>query len=220
MIKKLFFILIFLFFSNNSSFAADCSSIDINPQITLLSSYGKLVYDYTKTTEEITSLANSLNISEKDLFASGLSTVNINFDIEINTIGQPIGNSEFCVVPTSIKIFLGLDSPTIYISNELEKNSCHYNIVLRHEQTHQQINKKTLEYYLPLFKNSATKISQTIKPIHITDIESIRPSIKALTEIYNKKLTPLVDYIKKEMLIQQLKLDNPQNYLFESSICP
>ena len=220
MMKKLFFILTTFIFAPHLSFAADCSAVPVNPQIKITASYGKLTYDNTKNTAEITEMAKKFNLVERGLFASGLSTVNVNFDITINTLGNLIGNSEFCVVPTDINIFLGLEKPTVYLSNELNKDSCAYNLVLRHEKIHQQINKTTLEYYLPIFKDGATAIIKKIKPVHITNIDDIEKTTGDLTKLYNEKLTPLVDFIKKEMLSEQQKLDNPGNYQFESSLCP
>lgn len=219
MTKKLFFILIFSCFLPRHVFAADCSSYEVNPKISMTSSFGQLTYNHEKTSSEITSLAKSLNISEQGIFASGLSTVNINFDIEVYTVGKPAENSAFCIIPTEIKIFLGLDSPTIYLANGIANNTCKYNVVLHHEQVHQQINQSVLEYYLPLFKQSAAKIASTLKPVYISDINDAQKAIKQITETYNQKLLPLVNYIKKEMLTEQQKLDNQQNYLFESALC-
>ncbi|MBE6444014.1 MAG: hypothetical protein E7020_05040 [Alphaproteobacteria bacterium] len=217
--KNLFFILTTFFFISSSSLAADCSFLNVDPKITIKSSYGKLNYDTSKTTKEITNIAKKFNLVETGLFASGLSTVNVNFDITINTFSNIMGNSEFCVTPTEVIIFLGLENPTIYLSKELSQNSCQYNVVLRHEKVHQQINKSTLEYYLPLFKKSVTSIIKKIRPIHVSDINNIKNATAELTKIYNKKLTPLVNYIKKEMLTEQQKLDNPNNYHYENSLC-
>jgi hypothetical protein len=218
MTKKLFFILIFSLFICKQSISADCLDIDINPQIKIISSYGKLSYDTGKNTYQITELAKKFNLVENGVFASGLSTVNINFDVTTNTIGKPVSDY-FCVIPTEINIFLGLDNPIIYLSKELEKNSCEYKLVLRHEQTHQQINKTTLEYYLPLFKEAVLKIVKKTSPILIKNINELEKSTGELSIKYNNKITPLVDFIKKEMLNEQRKLDNPNNYLFEDSLC-
>ena len=219
MIRKLFFILTTLFFMNNYSYAANCSNIVVNPKISIKSSYGKLTYNNQKSTAEITTLAKKFNLVENDFFASGLSTVNFSFDITISSLGNPVGNSEFCVTPTDVTIFLALESPVIYLSNELKKNTCEYNLVLRHEQTHQQINKKTLEYYLPYFADAATKIIKNIRPIYTRDINKIEAATALMTKHYNQKLTPLVDFIKKETLKEQQKLDNSENYNYESTIC-
>lgn len=219
MTKILFFILTIQFFLSTNSLAVECSSLPVTPKITITSSYGKLTYDYSKNISEITSMAKKFNLVETGLFASGLSTVNVNFDITINSIGHPIGNSEYCVIPSEIIIFLGLDKPTIYISKDLEKDSCEYKQVLHHEKIHQQINKTTLEYYLPMFKKTSTEIINKTKAIHSTSIDDIEKITGDLTRYYNKKLSPLVNFIKKEMLSEQQKLDSPTNYLYESNLC-
>ena len=64
-----------------------------------------------------------------------------------------------------------LDKKIVKLSKELKENSCEYNIVMQHEKTHQQINKKTLEYYLPLFKSASTTIIKSIKPVSIKNAD-------------------------------------------------
>lgn len=219
MMKKLFFMLIFLFLSKNS-LAADCSSLTLNPKIKVTSSFGKLLYDNSKNTSEITEKAKLFNLVETGEFAGGLSTVTINFDITINTLGQMMEDNSYCVVPTEINIFLGLDSPVIYISNDIPQDSCRYKITRYHEQTHQQINKKTLEYYIPIFKAASKAIVKKITPVQIQNIDDMEQATASLTKKYNSKINPLVNFIKKEMLLQQQKLDNPKNYKFEGKLCP
>ena len=219
MMKKLFFILTISNFIWSHSFASTCSSVDTNPTIKLNSSFGKLLVDESKNTSQLTEIAKNYNIVEQGLFASGLSTVNVNFDITVNVLAHPSKNKKYCVKPTDIEIFLGFVSPIIYISNELKKDSCEYNQVLFHEQTHHQINKSTLEYYLPMFKEVASAIIKKTPIPEIDDPNKIEDAINFLTETYNQKLSPLVDYIKNEMLKEQQKLDNPENYQYEAEIC-
>ena len=219
MSKKLFFILTLLLFIQQPVWAIDCSCIKPETTVKLTSSYGKLAINHNKKLSEITNLAKSLNLVENGLFASGFSTANITFDIMINALGTPVSGG-FCVVPTNISLFLGLDSPTIYLAKELNENTCEYNMVLRHEQTHQQINKSTLEYYLPLFKDAASQIAQNIKPVPVADVNDIKDAITELTKTYNKKMTPVINFIKKEILTEQKKLDNPENYTYENALCP
>lgn len=217
--KKLFFILTTLIFFTSTAFCSDeCVDIPINPEIKLISSFGKLNIDNTKSKEELTSLAKENNYVEEGLFANGLSTADINFDITLKTSVET-KNDKQCIIPKEVNIFLGFNIPMIYISKELIKDSCEYNVVLRHEQTHQQINKKTLEYYLPLFKSASTTIIKSIKSFNIEKTENLNKATDDYINLYNQKLTPLVDFIKKEILIQQQKLDNPDNYKYENSLC-
>ena len=218
--KKLFFILTTLIFLSSSAFSNDdCFTIQNNPQIKIFSSYGKLTYDKTKSKEELTQLTKQHIFVENGLFANGLSTANINFDITLKTYIQETNNSTLCVLPKEITIFLGIENPIIYLSKDLKEKSCEYNIVLKHEKTHQQINKKTLEYYLPFFKNTAISIIKNLKPLTITDHQDLDKTTNEYIKLYNQKLTPLVDFIKKEIAEQQQKLDNPDNYKYENSLC-
>lgn len=217
--KKLFFILIFATFFHIDVFAADCSSVASNPTVTVFYSFGHLIYDNTKQVSEITSMAKKFNLVESGIFAEGLATADINFDISMTSTAQPIDIGEFCVVPSQINIFLGISKPTIYLANTLQKGSCKYNVVLRHEKTHQQINKTALEYYLPIFKAAVTKLSQQITPTYITNTNQIESTTRILTENLNAKITPLVDFIKKEIATEQFKLDNKENYKYEGLLC-
>jgi len=162
MTKKLFFILTIAFFITSKAYSSDCSSMNKTPLINVTSSYGSLIINNNKTYTEITDMAKKQNLIENNLFANGLSTVNINFDISVQIKATPLETNSFCINPTEINLFLGLDSPTIYIAKELQPNSCKYNQTLRHEQIHHQINKTTLQYYLPLFKQASFKIIKSI----------------------------------------------------------
>ena len=217
--KKLFFILTFLFFLSFNVWAADCSDITFEPEITVSYSFGNLTYDKSKSISEITILSRKINQNESSSFAEGLSTVDVTFRVAATTTIQPVGINKFCVIPSKIDIFIGLSNPTIYLANSLVEGSCKYNIVLRHEQTHQQINKTTLEYYLPIFKAAVTNIIKKSPAIMINETNQIEPVTKDLTEIYNKTLLPLVDFIKKEISKEQLKLDNQTNYKYEYNLC-
>ena len=217
--KKLFFILIFSIFFASSSLSSECDSIAFYPKIEMFSSYGKLQYDTSKNISQITDIANKYGLIEKNLFASGLATVDISTDISTETIGQPQKNGMICVYPTKVRLFLGFSNPLIYISNTLKPKSCEYNVVLRHEQTHQFINKEMLDYFLPLFRTAITQIVINTPPIQISSINQVDEASRFLTEEYNKQLLPLVDFFKQEMIYEQRHLDNTQNYIHEKSLC-
>lgn len=219
--KKLFFILTSLFLSGSQTAAAafDCAQIKSSPAIVFTTSYGKLTYDYTKNNDQITSVASRYGIAEKGLFASGLATVNVIWEITVNTMGKVYGDYDVCVVPTEINVFIGFDQPTIFISRDLVKNSCEYNVVMRHEQTHQQINKSALDYFLPLFQDAVEKIADTVKPLKVAYITQIDDATNRLTRQYNRKLAPLIEVFKEELLLEQSKLDNHTNYRHEKELC-
>lgn len=212
----------FLQIPNISSVSANsvvCNELESVPAIELTTSYGKLKYDYSKNNKQLTKLAAKHGIAEKGLFASGLATVNVSWEISVNTVGKVYDKNNICVVPTSLNVFIGFSEPTIYISKQLRRKSCEYNVVSRHEQTHQQINKTTLDYFMPLFEEALEKIAANVKPERVSLISEIDRGTSVLTQKYNKKLAPLIEIFKQELMTEQGKLDNKANYEYENSLC-
>ena len=220
--KKLFFILTissFFYFFSTTSQAADCSEYQSVPQIIFGSSYGKLRYDTSLDNQGITQIAKNYNTIEKGLFASGLATVNVKLKIDLETYTEIRSDYDICVIPDKLHVFIGFVDPVIYISNELPRDSCEYNVVLRHEQTHQQINKSSLDYFIPLFQDAIEKIAGTVPPRHIGSLSEADAATELLIKSYNRKIAPLVNVFKKELLLEQAKLDNSANYEHEKQIC-
>ncbi len=218
--KKLFFILILSLFVPEKIFAADCADNYVPPHIEIFSSYGKLQYDTSKNIVQLTEIAKKYGLSEQGLFASGLSTVDISTDISVNTLGKPTDDKKICVYPTSIRLFIGFANPLIYISDTIKPHSCEYKVVLRHEQTHQYINKEMLDYFLPLFSEAFIRIVRSTPPVLINNINEVNAASQILTEEYNRKLQPLIEFFKKEMIAEQQRLDNADNYSYEKKLCP
>lgn len=228
--KKLFFILTFSIFLisaftivGRASAASDkkdvCSSIKVNPEIVFTTSYGKLKYDFSYNQQGLTTLGKKYGILEKGLFASGLAVVGVNWEISVNTISRVVNDYDICVVPTSVTVFIGYQDPTIFIANQLRAGTCEYNVVVRHEQTHHQINKAALEYFIPKLKEAITAIAQNIKPYHIDSASKIDDATTKLTDAYITEIEPLVYNFKTELMHEQGKLDNHTNYKLEGDLC-
>lgn len=197
-----------------------CNGLKVDPEINITTSYGQLSYDFSHNTKQISRIAANTGHQENALFATGLATIVIKGEYEVGTSALPLENrGGYCVVPKVINIFVGFTTPRIYISNELEENSCTYNLVLLHERTHQRINKSTLDYFLPMFKKAAMEISRDIKPRKIRASRQIDEATNNITEEFSNKFEKVVDIFKKELAIEQGKLDNNINYSMEDNIC-
>jgi len=124
--KKLFFILtfcIFLGLGNFVSVAAEtdvCATLKAEPEIEFTTSYGKLKYDFGYNQQGLTRLGQQYGIVEQGLFASGLAVVGVNWEVSLNTISRVVNDTDICVVPTSLNVFIGYQDPTIFISNQLQ----------------------------------------------------------------------------------------------------
>ncbi len=222
--KKLFFILTILIFSLPGNSGAEenrCAEMPFEPEIEYYSSYGKLNYDFSKDQEQVTTLAKKHNLLESGMFASGLAIADIQWEVSVGTRGALLSLTEACIVPAKIKLFIGYHNPVIYLANRLKKNTCEYDVVMRHEQTHQQINKTALEYFRPYFFNEIVKISSQIKPRYVSKLtqEEVNKATQQLTQEYIEAISPMIEIFKNELKIEHSKLDNPGNYRLETLLC-
>ena len=108
---------------------------------------------------------------------------------------------------------------TISAVKDLEERSCIYNLVLRHEQVHQQINKQALEYFIPRIYKELEQQSHKIKPIYIAPHTSEEKANQAITQAYHNIITPLVNNFRNQILQEQSKLDNQKHYQLEGNVC-
>lgn len=227
--KKLFFVLILsgILITSLTAEAREkpadarryCESIAPDPEITFTTSYGKLVYDFSLSKSELSEIAQKAGIFEKGVFAAGLALVNINSEYELSTTTKVMWNNDRCIIPTNLNVYIGFSKPVIYMAKELQPATCTYNLVLRHEQVHQQINKQALEYFIPIIRRELTERVKQIHPIHVGKMASEDKASQALTNRYYETISPLVNRLRDEILAEQHKLDSSSNYKMEGNIC-
>lgn len=216
--KKFLFLLIFYMLPIYNLKANPCETLDRNINVNFSTSYGKLTYDFNKTTSQISALAQKYGHKEHSFFAAGLALINVEHEYKMRTEFSKIDGG-YCVFPKDLDIFVGFSQPKIYVSNQLKKNTCAYKMVILHEQTHQRINIKTLDYFLPYFYQAAEKIMQEIKPIQVNNILEVKAATLKLTEEFASKFDKILALFKKELALEQSKLDSKSNYSYESSLC-
>ena len=223
--KKFSSLLIFLSLfciKSNVVFAEDvpCGEIVPEPEVFFTTSYGNLRYDREKTKAELTEIGKTYGIGEKGLFAAGLSTIKVNWEISIDTINKfSEDGEEICVIPIKINLHLGYEDPAIYLSKELTEGTCAYDVVLRHEQTHQQINKVALDYFAPRIKANMQNIAAEIGTEKIVDLDEISSVNGEITKKYISFVEPMINTFKSELKKEQSKLDNAENYHMEGELC-
>ena len=134
---------------------------------------------------------------------SGLATVIVEKEYEFGTSGEALRGGKMCVFPSVINIFVGYTRPMIYIAKSLKPGSCEYNLVLRHEQTHQLINKKALDYFLPRFKAAAEKIALEIKPQKVSSSTEMASVTQKMTDEFAARMNKVVADLKQYGTVQR-----------------
>lgn len=205
--------------SNVFESAPECDELGLETEIVLKSSYGKLKYDTTLPQKQLTKLAQKTGAVEKGNFANGLAVAIVGYEVSVDTIARLIDDDIICVVPSKVDFSLGYKDPTIYISKDLKAQSCEYYTAIRHEEAHMQINKTTLDYYLPKIKSALNQMSKDIKPIRVRTLGDVSEATSIITQEYISYTKPLVAHYNKALSLEHSKLDNYKNYEYENSLC-
>lgn len=196
-----------------------CDAINPKPKITFLTSYGQLIHDLSTPQREIERMAGG---AEKGFFVVGLATLKPQYQIWIKDVYvKTLDQNHACLLPSEIEIKFGYNDPLIYVSKEIDRNSCKFSQVIRHEQVHQRINILTLEYFLPLIDETIRNAISEVRAIKVsgTSDAEIRAGIDRLYKYYTARLKPIIDEFHKARENEQRKLDNIVNYTMESELC-
>lgn len=228
--KKIFFILTILNFicfdvswaqnrPSDAELRRICEQMEIKPTLIFYSSYGKLEYNKEYTRQNLTQLGKNIGMFEEGDLASGLALVDVASEYEMSTSIRTMSNNAVCIMPQELSVYIGFQNPVIYLAKDLQEGTCLYNLVLRHEQVHQQINVNALEYFIPLIYDRVKMIVKNMKPVYLQSDKMAKSVTNDMTALYAKQINALVEEFKQEILIEQRKLDNRQNYQMESNIC-
>ena len=227
--KKFLYALFFLNFIITSNVVEASNVINVRcqaaaqrPNVRISFVSGEMLYDHTKVNRTLARLhEKEYGGQPYDGFQiNGLSTYTLETEINFRIIKQVFNDGVTCFYPADIELIVSMKNPTIYIARALKKGTCAYNITLRHEQTHQQINFETLQAYLPYIKERFIKIIKKYALIsRPKDDISLEKVQTGLQKRYSDAINAVIEEVKKEINLEQQKLDNLENYNYEQSLC-
>ena len=230
--KKVFFTLIFAIFfvcealakGDVSRYVDDCLSLIDKPKIKVTSSYGYLKYDYTKDNEYLTRLTikNWNKIGKyipEDFIVGGLAVAPLSSDFNMDVKAIGVSDGKYCVYPSSIDAYVGYSVPKIYISKDLIKGTCEYDLAVRHENTHMEIYFLALEYFLPKFKDTVGGLLDEVSVSIVNNEKEIEEEAKKLSMKYREVVKAKIDDWWEGVQEEQWMMDRPDNYDLEHRIC-
>lgn len=222
--KKLGILIFFLLLGASTEVSAwnygqfiSCNALNPMPTITLKTSYGELVHDFNLTTKQLTAKGRGM---EKEGFIEGLATRNVYRLIALKKYTvKKLDDTATCILPAEVEITIAYKNPEIYVSKDLDFQSCRFSVAIRHEQVHQRINKLVLDYFLPLFFDELKIAVRDVKAIKVSSPEEAEEGAKKLINYYHKRLDPVFNIYLELLKNEQEKLDNLTNYKMEWDLC-
>ncbi len=211
--RKVFFILTICLLFPSAASAADnfkrCS-VAPKPQINFYTSYGKLVYDFSKTEEEISKMFGS--------HVLGLAQRKTGTAYQYSSASVRYGDG-FCASLKKLDVYIGIQSPKIYVNSKFEEGSCLHKFVLRHEQAHMQVTVRMLEQFVTVAAERLFWASRQMKPILVYNQSEANAAYKIISDSYKEMIIQMRETLDKEIEIEQKTIDAEDLKGLESEVC-
>ena len=226
--KKLFYILIFFsfaFFSDSTvagNMNARCKPFVQSPHVTIKVKFEPLRYDYSKTPRTLERMHQKEynGVTHDNYRINGLTPYNLKTTLEFNIFKKVFNDGVTCFYPGQIDLVFTLKDPVIYIARDIKRGTCEYEITMRHEQTHEQVNLDALAYYLPRIRDA---FIATVKKYAVAGRERDDVPLEVVQENLHKKyfetLNPLLEELQQEIAATQSQFDTLEHYNYESGLC-
>ena len=226
--KKFIFTIFFVLLSFKSSIVLSAEDLkDIcrekmtNPNVTIVVQFGDIKYDHTKSKKAISRIhLNNGGELKSSKLLNGLSVFERKIGVSVKVTHKKLPSGINCYYPTEVIFLIGTgEDPVIYIAREIEKDSCVYDVTLRHEQTHQQINQSVIEHYLPVIKEHLLNVVKKYPVAATKKNISVEQVSAELTKKYTLDSSSIIEEIKQETLKEQSRLDTMDHYIYDESLC-
>jgi hypothetical protein len=127
--------------------------------------------------------------------------------------------TQYCMAPTQIRVSVDY-IPVIYIAKELAAGSCEYDVTLKHEIQHTNIDIITIREYLPRIEAAARQAAYSLGvagPIAPHQREAAQQTHMARVQKAIDTATADFDSVRHR---RQQAIDTRQEYLRLSKMCP
>ncbi|HEY9164492.1 MAG TPA: hypothetical protein VIN57_07755 [Magnetovibrio sp.] len=105
----------------------------------------------TKSIKQINTMAGSHGLSKPGFQVLGMTEISIDSGVKVSYRGQPVGQT-VCVNVEKVEGHFGLKKHFVNVPREYPRESCQYNVVLRHEMAHVDVNRRTVRKYADVLK--------------------------------------------------------------------
>jgi len=160
-----------------------------NPtKIEVVYNYGELQYNYDKSPVEIKKIYLEDNPGGKIERIRGLTQLSPRAEVGINPEAVKLESGRYCSYPKEIIVKLSY-TPMVYVSNKLEKDSCDFNLTVRHEQTHLDFGHQALKEFAQKINSELPKYIETTGPFVSKD--DYEDDVQKVLKTYTEKVSIL-----------------------------
>lgn len=200
--------------------ARSCRDAAVPPQIYVEVERGRIVVDDSLTRDEIGVMASDSPVladSGVTWRRVGLTKVGFRMGSSASLrLGRSGGDDAYCVTVQRVTLSLGFPEMIIYIPRSYAPESCAYGQILAHEHEHIAAHRRSLEDFLPRFRQAARQALDGAVPFRAhSQAEARETVLRAL----KARLDPVLSAFQEAQRASNHALDTADEYQTVQSRC-
>ncbi len=209
---KIILNLVILFFTvaSTESFA-QCSSYQRTPTVRVNFNYGQVVYDNTKSNKEFPAMPYDSTM--------GLTSAQLVNQVSATSYNIQLPNGTVCVGLDSITVHIGYPQINVYIDKKYRPGSCNYNVIKAHENYHVRVQQEGLKFFSGKIEE-AYQIAAKKTKVKAVAAQNAQQTLNNMVSQIKNEVEPLLSYVEKRMVEENLAIDTQSSYQKETAKCP
>ena len=142
----------------------------------------------------------------------------LNTGYQIGGVSHGRGRS-CCVWVDSLQVDFSYHKMDVYVSSQYAEGSCPYQVVLDHENQHVAINQRVFAKYLDWMRRALAADRSIPTKANPLSVASMAQGKSAVSARVNRLLNPIYAKFKREVMVENGKIDTIENYKRTQAKC-
>jgi hypothetical protein len=174
----------------------------------------KIAYHHDLDLFGLQKVGNTSERPPAGMIRLGLTEISDSFRAQYETFALPASNG-YCVWLGRVDTLLGNEVMNVYVADEYPPDSCEYQVILAHENTHVRFNIETLRDWAPTIQAALVEAARRKFPA----IFPRQPTREDLNPYLMANMKAVFDLMNQDMAKRNATIDTPENYARENAKC-
>jgi|GEM_PF-3053985 len=195
-----------------------CLASQISPKIHFNVEGVKTTINRSKTSEQITNFAKSIEAFKPSTKGRllGLAYTQIHTNLGVEIQGFAVNNTQNCIRLATVRFEFGNKQAEIFVARKYRPGTCAYKAILAHEKKHMEINETLQKEYAKKIKKELQKSANRIRPYHT---KKANEAAKSMANRLVHEMTPFIKEFREAKRKANYKIDTPRSYKRVRSTC-
>jgi hypothetical protein len=217
---RLFLLLTFLSFIADPAFAQDSGPCEGYPDVpvTIDATFEEPHYDFSQNLAAIQVIAQDHEhaIPHNEAVSMGITRYRPILEVRISMMVETPPQGKACARVHQVNVKIGYQDVTVFVANEIPRNSCAFNETLGHEEKHVAVNRELLDQFTPLIKQ---RLEAYLRLYAVFPVDTAAEAEPLLHDHLEGVLEEMIQQMANVNMERQQQVDSPVEYKRLADVC-